>query len=79
MSTAKKQANCEKYSLPDKNQAIMAFPERCGLRMEKWEERGKDKRKSGEMQSIEMKKGWSKGGTAGIKVGMGPRWKLGER
>lgn len=67
MSTAKKQANCEKSSLPDKKQAIMTFPERCGLRMEKWKERGEETRKSGGMQSIEMKKGWSKGGRAGIK------------
>lgn len=31
------------------------------------------------MQSIEMKKGWSKGGTAGIKGGMGLKRRLGGR
>lgn len=57
MTTANMQADSEKYSLPDKNQEIMTFPDRCGLRMERWTESGEEGRKAPRMQRMRDEKG----------------------
>ena len=50
-------ARAQVDSLPDRNEAIMMFPDRCSLRMERWMAREKEGRKAGRMQWIRGEKG----------------------
>lgn len=60
MTTATTQAGSEKYSLPDKNQVIMTFADRCVLRRERCRGRREEEGNAGRMRRM-VEKGGVKG------------------